>query len=204
MKRCPECHFTFEDYEERCDFDGSELTQFPESSGPKLAPPLPFYVRMLKSPYGLAALAMVGLVLSSLVIGYFDSSSPESAEKTKQSSEVSQVTPPPSRTHGARRRKANIQSRRLRSTRNLRLKFMAARSRRVHHVRTATAKAAPTRRNQRTAEARSPRPPHATSGHAVAIQNVPKKHDSKVTAFFKKSGSVLKKTVGFLKRPFDL
>ena len=200
MKRCPECHFTFEDYEERCDFDGSELTAFAESSGPRLAPPLPFYIRMLRSPYGLAALALVGLVISSLVIGYFDSSRPENTETAKQSSPVSLVTPAPART-----KKGRTQAKRLRPTKNLRFKFTAVRSRKARHQRSATARATPVRRNQRTAAARSPvRPPLAASGHVVANRNPPKKDDSKVTAILKKSGSVLKKTVSFLKRPFDL
>ena len=84
MKRCPECHFTFEDYEERCDFDGSELVPV-ESSESNSAKSQPIYIRFLRSRLGLAVLALIALLISSLVIGYFDAASEGNVEAPKSS-----------------------------------------------------------------------------------------------------------------------
>ena len=83
MKRCSQCGFTFEENEQICDFDGTELTTVPE--------PIPFYQktspsistlsavrpslfrRFAASPVFLAVLAVAGLMASALLIGYYDS-----------------------------------------------------------------------------------------------------------------------------------
>lgn len=85
MKRCSQCGFTFEENEQVCDFDGTELTTVPE--------PIPFYQRvspnvstlsavrrsrfrrLALSPVTLAVLALAGLISSALLIGYYDSGS---------------------------------------------------------------------------------------------------------------------------------
>jgi len=81
MKRCSECEFTFEDYQQFCDFDGTELTVVPEPfpSFKKVSVPvtvLPsLLLRVARSRVSLALLALAGLMLSALLIGYFESGS---------------------------------------------------------------------------------------------------------------------------------
>jgi hypothetical protein len=92
MKHCPECEFTFDDQQEVCDFDGTKLLIVPERppafKSVSFAPP-PFVRRLVASRGGLATLALVGVALSALLIGYYDSvSQPE-------------ITMPPSQTHNA-------------------------------------------------------------------------------------------------------
>jgi hypothetical protein len=212
MKRCPECHFTCDDYEQVCDFDGSELTPFPESSGPKLAPPLPFYVRVFKSPVGVTLLAIVALVISSLVVGYLDATSqpgvesPQAAESS--ASEVGIGSPVQTRTTSksrSRRTSRQRSSKQLRSSTKSRSRLLTARSRKARCLPATVAKASPRINRQKAASARwQPRSTRTASGHAVAVRSLPRKNDSKVSAMFKKTGSVLKKSVSFLKRPFDL
>jgi hypothetical protein len=79
MKRCPQCDFTFEDYRQVCDFDGTELTAAPEVIVSAPTVPTPAAVRPLifrrfsGSRLSLAALALAGVILSALLIGYYDS-----------------------------------------------------------------------------------------------------------------------------------
>lgn len=208
MKRCPECHFTFDDYEQVCDFDGSELTPFPESL-PKLAAPQPFYVRLFKSHLGVALLAIVALVISSLVVGYFDATTQQSAngvQSNEPASELGLVTSSQAGRRAKSRRTTRPRfSNRLRATTALRSRISTAKASKSRRLPATYAKASPKVTRQRSASARwQARSAHTTSRHAVARQNVSTRNDSKVTAVFKKTGSVLKKAVGFLKRPFDL
>ena len=81
MKRCPQCEFTFEDREQVCDFDGTELIAVPEPPLPKIKLPsaagwAPIQ-RLMKSPMGLGVLVIGGLILSALAIGYYDSANQE-------------------------------------------------------------------------------------------------------------------------------
>ena len=73
MKRCSQCHFTFADDQQFCDFDQNELTDLPE-------PPPRFHTlpagrtrRILRSPVSLAILALCGVATSALLVGYLDS-----------------------------------------------------------------------------------------------------------------------------------
>ncbi|MCM3902960.1 MAG: hypothetical protein ND866_14735 [Pyrinomonadaceae bacterium] len=78
MKHCPQCEFTFDDRQELCDFDGSELRVVPEKppsfKSVSLAPAASGLSvrRLVRSPAGLAVLAVTGVALSALLIGYYD------------------------------------------------------------------------------------------------------------------------------------
>jgi hypothetical protein len=72
MKRCSQCDFIFEDDQELCDFDGTELTTFPEPTpfaqniSPKIqasktVTPSPFR-RLALSRASLTALLLAGLI----------------------------------------------------------------------------------------------------------------------------------------------
>lgn len=79
MKHCPQCEFTFGDNQQLCDFDGTELSPLPEIppafKHASLAPVVSrsFVRRVVQSRVGLAALALAGVALSALLIGYYDS-----------------------------------------------------------------------------------------------------------------------------------
>ncbi|MGH9968775.1 MAG: hypothetical protein ACREBG_13230 [Pyrinomonadaceae bacterium] len=80
MKHCPQCEFTFDDQQQFCDFDGTELSVIPEPLPPSfksvlLAPAASrsFVRRLVQSRVSMATLALAGLVLSALLIGYYDS-----------------------------------------------------------------------------------------------------------------------------------
>lgn len=88
MKHCPQCAFTFDDQAQVCDFDGTELSPVPEippsfkkvsfateSSGS-------FARRLVTSRAGLAVLALGGVMLSALLIGYFDSLNQSNVDKS--------------------------------------------------------------------------------------------------------------------------
>ena len=81
MKRCSQCEFTFEDPQQFCDFDDTELTVVPEPfpsfkkvSVPATMLPSPF-VRVARSRVSVAVLALAGVMLSALLIGYFEAAS---------------------------------------------------------------------------------------------------------------------------------
>ena len=79
MKHCPQCEFTFDDQQQLCDFDGTELSVVPEKlpsfKTVSLVPPASasFLGRLVKSRAALAVLALVGVALSALLIGHYDS-----------------------------------------------------------------------------------------------------------------------------------
>ena len=92
MKRCPKCDFSFADFHHVCDFDGTDLVDDPER------PPLSlrisesptFYrsllLRLVKSPIFLTVLAVMALLASALLIGYYDAASqPNSIAKNPES-----------------------------------------------------------------------------------------------------------------------
>ena len=83
MKRCPKCEFTFDDYQEFCDFDGAELSVLPDFSASRRtllphAAPSPFQ-RVVRSRVTLAGLSLVAVALSALMIGYYDATNPQDA-----------------------------------------------------------------------------------------------------------------------------
>jgi hypothetical protein len=86
MKRCSQCDFTFEDDQQFCDFDGTELSVVPEpvpsfkkySMPPGVSAPL--FLRVVRSRVSLAVMALAGVMLSALVIGYYDSGAQSNIE----------------------------------------------------------------------------------------------------------------------------
>ncbi len=92
MKHCPQCEFTFDDQQQVCDFDGTELSVVPErvpsfktvSFAP--AGSGSFVRRPAKSRAGLPVLALAGVALSALLVGYYDSLSGTNIELSNQTS----------------------------------------------------------------------------------------------------------------------
>lgn len=77
MKHCPACNFSFPDSQGVCDFDGTELVLDPErQSLMKVKQPRAFAPPSLKKPMLLTSLAVLGLFLSAVFIGYLDSRAP--------------------------------------------------------------------------------------------------------------------------------
>lgn len=77
MKHCPSCNFTFPDIHRVCDFDGTELVLDPERQSlvkvkPHFSNPRPG----LKKPMLLTSLAVLGLFLGAVLIGYLESPAP--------------------------------------------------------------------------------------------------------------------------------
>lgn len=90
MKRCSVCEFIYEDDQRFCEMDGIELPndpasfQFSQNASPSSAATRS--ARFLRSPFSLAALSLMGVILSALVIGYYDSvSQADSNAVTRQS-----------------------------------------------------------------------------------------------------------------------
>lgn len=89
MKHCPQCEFTFDDQEQFCDFDGTELIVVPErlpsfksvSFVPAASGSFPG--RLVKSRAAMAFLALIGVALSALLIGYCDSVNKRDIEISK-------------------------------------------------------------------------------------------------------------------------
>ncbi len=95
MKHCPKCDFTFADFYRVCEFDGAELVQDPEhppSSVRGSSPPSRFR-RVLKSPLFLTGIAVVAVLASALLFGYYDSASQSSSIAANQPSQNSIVSP---------------------------------------------------------------------------------------------------------------
>src|ERR1700682_4099802 len=68
MKRCSQCEFTFDDEQEFCDFDNTELvpvTQLPPIRVSRSR-------RLVHSPFPLALVMIAGVLSSALVIGYYE------------------------------------------------------------------------------------------------------------------------------------
>ena len=92
MKYCPACNFTFSDSHSVCDFDGNELVQGPEPKS-LMRVPQPFSHRRpgLRKPMLLTSLAVLGLFVSAVFIGYLESPAPSipalvKDQKSQQSS----------------------------------------------------------------------------------------------------------------------
>src|SRR5207253_9512752 len=73
----PPCELRFPDFHHVRDFDGTDLVDDPERLAPE-APPTAagsasLFLRMLKSPLFSIGLAVMALVASALLIGYYDS-----------------------------------------------------------------------------------------------------------------------------------
>ena len=77
MKHCPACNFSFPDFHRVCDFDGTELITDPErQSLMKVPKSFPAPRRSLKTPMLLTSLAVLGVFLSAVLIGYLESPGP--------------------------------------------------------------------------------------------------------------------------------
>ena len=187
MKRCPQCHFTFEDRDQVCDFDGSELAAFddPAPLSDRIEPPSKKskLIRFTKSRSALAGLA--GLLLVSgmfLIIRYKSSSPPKLDEKALTTERQVSVSVAPTRKSRRRIGYAHKPDRRSRAT---------------------IARASTPRRisipNRTTPRVRS----SSTDFSKQTVARSEKK-DSKLNAVFKKTGNAMKKTLSILKKPFGL
>ncbi|MGZ5434967.1 MAG: hypothetical protein ACXWID_02350 [Pyrinomonadaceae bacterium] len=77
MKHCPTCNFSFPDVHRVCDFDGTELVLDPErQSLVKVKPRFSYPRPGLRKPMLLTSLAVLGLFLSAVFIGYLESPAP--------------------------------------------------------------------------------------------------------------------------------
>ena len=181
MKRCPACSFTFSDSHRVCDFDGTELVPDPErQSLMKVPKRFPHPRPGLKKPMLLTSLAVLGLFVSAVFIGYLESPPPSipaivrNQEAQNPPRSATQVARPPSQLDDAQ--KAIGPSKRA-----------AGRSVRV-------AVSSPTRLRQRSvADSRS-------RNEAIASRR-----DSRRTSSEKspKVVAILKTTWRVLKKPFD-
>jgi hypothetical protein len=96
MKHCPACNFTFPDFHRVCDFDGTELIQDPERQSLMRVPKrFPHPRRSLKKPMLLTSLAVLGLFLSAVFIGYLESPPPSipAIVRNQESENSPRVTP---------------------------------------------------------------------------------------------------------------
>ena len=186
MKRCPECHFTFEDRVQVCDFDSSELTP--------IADPAPLSDRIVRPSkksklirYANFRIGLAGLVVLLLVSGLFlivrqrSSSPPKVIEKAWTAERHdSIVSTAPIRKSRRRISNAHKPDRRSRAT---------------------IARASTPRRISIRTTARVRSSPVDLSKQTVVL---PEKKESKLNVVFKKTGNALKKTLSILKKPFEL
>ena len=192
MKRCSQCHFTFEDHEHFCDFDGTALTPYaePRSQNVSLASDSPF-LRLVKSRVALALLVLAGVVSSALLIGYYEAASQvnvDVASNDERPDDMVSLVPPA---------EAPVQPAvHIRSPKPL------SRDRRI----TAAKDSSPIARRSATTYRSHARVRSSTPfrKHSRAPEIAHLKKESKVTAILKQTGTILKKTVSILKKPFDL
>jgi len=188
MKRCPECHFTFEDRFQVCDFDGTELTPFadPAPLSDRIVGPSKKSnsIRFANSRIGLAGLVLLLLVPGVILIVRHKSSSPPKLDEKVWTAERhgSIITIAPTRKSRRRIAYAHTPVRRSRVT-----IARASTPRRI------------TTRTHTTASVRSS--PANFSKPTVVVSE---KKDSKLNVAFKKTGNALKKTLSILKKPFEL
>jgi len=90
MKHCPACNFSFPDSQGVCDFDGTELVLDPERQAlMKVQQPRAFPQPSLLKPMLLTSLAVLGLFLSAVFIGYLESRDPSRPTVKNQESQKS-------------------------------------------------------------------------------------------------------------------
>jgi hypothetical protein len=102
MKRCPKCNFSFADFHDVCDFDGTSLVDDPATllvspgvSALVAATQSPF-LRLVKSPVFLIVLGLAGVLSSLLLMVYYDAANqanPIVANQPSQNSIVNPVVP---------------------------------------------------------------------------------------------------------------
>ena len=185
MKRCPECHFTFEDRVQVCDFDGSELTAFADPaplSDRIVGPPTKSnLIRFANSRLGLAGLVLLLLVPGVVLIVRHKSWSPPKLEEKTWTAERhdSIIGTSPKRKSRARIAYAHKPVRRTRVT---------------------IARASTTRRISTPTTVARVRSSPANSGPPTVVLS--EKKDSRLNVAFKKTGNALKKTLSVLRKPF--
>jgi hypothetical protein len=96
MKRCPKCNFTFADFHDVCDFDGTDLVDdsetLPVSPGVSalVATTQSPFLRLVKSPVFLTVLGLAGVLSSLLLIVYHDAANqPHSIAESRASRDSS-------------------------------------------------------------------------------------------------------------------
>ena len=96
MKHCPACNFSFPDSQGVCDFDGTELVLDPEQQSlMKVKQPSAFPQPSLKKPMLLTSLAVLGVFLSAVFIGYLESPAPSIPTVKNQEAQKSPPNPTP-------------------------------------------------------------------------------------------------------------
>ena len=93
MKRCSQCEFTFDDEQEFCDFDNTELV--PVTQPPPIR--MSRSRRLAQSPFPLALVMIAAVLASALVIGYYESADQSnvsvSSNTESRSSGATQIPP---------------------------------------------------------------------------------------------------------------
>lgn len=86
MKQCPACNFSFPDFHQVCDFDGTEL--IPDPSRPSVPPPArqSRLLRLMKSPVLWAVLLLVFVLSTAFLTAYLDA--------TQESAPLAQTASP--------------------------------------------------------------------------------------------------------------
>lgn len=181
MKHCPTCNFSFPDFHRVCDFDGTELVLDPERlSLVKVKPRFSYPRPGLKKPMLLTSLAVLGLFLSAVFIGYVESPAPSipAIVKHQETQHSSPGLTPIARTSGQLAED----------------KVTAAPSRTVRRSRNTSAVSSTARLRRKSA---------ADSGSRNEV--IARTQDSKRTSNEKspKIVAVLKTTWKILKKPFD-
>src|SRR5882672_1038615 len=93
MKHCPRCDFTFADFYNVCEFDGTELVDDPERPPSSVKASPSRFRRVLKSPVFFTALLVVAVLASALMIGYYDSVNQSNLIAGNQPAQNSSVSP---------------------------------------------------------------------------------------------------------------
>ena len=198
MKRCPECHFTFEDRVEVCDFDGCELTPFadPAPLSDRIVRPTTKsnLIRFANSRIGLAGLVLLLLVPGVVFIVRHKSSSPPKSDEQAWTAERhdSIISAAPKRKSRKRIAYAHKPVHRNRVT--------IARASTPHRVTIARA-STPRRISPPTRTVAPVKSSPANFSKQTVVRY--EKKDSKLTVVFKKTGNALKRTLSFLKKPFE-
>lgn len=72
MKHCPSCNFSFPDFHQVCDFDGTELIADPNRQQVVTIPPRSNFLRTMKSPVLWAALLLILVLSTAFLTAYLD------------------------------------------------------------------------------------------------------------------------------------
>jgi hypothetical protein len=192
MKRCSQCHFTFEDHQHFCDFDGTPLTPYaePRSQNVSLASDSPFR-RLVRSRVTLSLLLLAGVVSSALLVGYYEAASQANDDVTANAERPDDLVRLVPSAEAPVQPPVDIRSPNP-LTADRRITTAKDCSRMVR-------RSATTYRSH--ARVRSSTP---FRKHSRAFENAHLQKESKVNAILKRTGSILKKTVSILKRPFEL